>query len=329
MCQDFEKKPRLHICNTFFEKELETKKNLPLHHWIHSHPMVQALQTTPLLYADKEDRILSFHQPLTNDPRWISIDEDLSSYQIEDWGASKAIEEFALKKKIAYRSFNWNLIQTLQSKLFAFTQFPKLASSEALFSKEEILHWIEKTKGPKVLKTFFGTAGKGHFHIEKDRNLESFIEKELTKGQGLVAEPWVQRVLDFSSQWNEGKLIGLTLCKTSEKGRYLSSIVGNYQNWLEKFQKHIDEHLAIVTPFVEKLFHQGFQSHLGIDAFIYQEEGKEKLKAVAEINARKTMGWATLQIEQKKYRNQTIALEIFPLQKEKGSLKSLFYVKVI
>ena len=65
----------LHICNTFFERELASKSKKSLKGWIRSHEIVMQLQFLPLLYAGPEDRILVSDLPDNPDPRLSLIDD--------------------------------------------------------------------------------------------------------------------------------------------------------------------------------------------------------------------------------------------------------------
>src|SRR5271163_3334456 len=55
--------PTLHICNTFFESELESPIEKPLVVWMRSHPVVRMLQTLPMQYASSEDLVLYCDRP--------------------------------------------------------------------------------------------------------------------------------------------------------------------------------------------------------------------------------------------------------------------------
>ena len=206
---------RLHICNTFFEKELENATPRPLAEWMRSHRVVRLLQTLPLLYASPEDFVLVSDLPQDPDPRLRLLDEAPSASKIEDWGASLAIAAWAKKRQIPYAMPDWEAVKTINSKAFSYSHSPRLSGSALLHGKEEVLRWIDTTPGPKVLKTSFGTSGQGHFHVGKSKNLDSFLSRELAKAHPLIGEPWVERVLDFSTQWKDGDLLGATICQNT------------------------------------------------------------------------------------------------------------------
>lgn len=280
--------PTLHICNTFFETELLSKKILPLSSWMRAHPAVRKLQTLPLLYAEPEDFVL-ISDPSIQDPRLKLIDSPLPPCRIEDWGASPAIQAWAEKNNHIYSMPDWQTVKTIHSKLFSHAHSKSLPGSALLLSEKEALLWIEKTPGPKVLKAPIAAAGQGHFHLEVGKDPSAFFKKYSFP---LLGEPWVERVLDFSTQWENGNLLGATLLESGPKGSYRATRVG--PNLFKTRDWALEEHLEEVKPVLREIKTLGYFGPLGIDAFIYKENGKETLRPIVEINARKTMGYVAL-----------------------------------
>jgi hypothetical protein len=289
----------IHICNTFFERELETGEKKPLTAWMRSHPAVLQLQFLPLLFAEENERILVSDLPENPDPRLALLDNLLTPDQIRDWGPSPAIQNWAEKHRCTYSIPPINQLREINSKIFSYTQSPRLPGSALLEKKEDVSSWIEKTPGPKVLKTAFGTAGNGHFHVGSSRSLEPFLRAQFDQGLALIGEPWVERVFDFSTQWKAGRLLGAAVFETEEKGTYQATIAGPTETIFGPYLWALKEHLEIARPLVDKIVERGFLGNLGIDAYVYKTD-RLRLQPVVEINGRKTMSWAALQIQQKK-----------------------------
>lgn len=276
----------LHICNTFFEKELETSAERPLADWMRSHPVVMQLQFLPLLYSAPQDSILVSDLPPNPAPR-LCLAPPPRVTRIEHWGPSRAIAAWAAAHYIPYPIPNWELICKINSKVFSFTESPRLPGAELLQTEAEIASWITKTPDPKVLKTPFGTAGQGHIKNPKISDVKRLYIAPL------IGEPWVERVQDFSTQWKNGELVGITVFENEPNGTYKGTYAGQVEPWALK------EHLAVAQPLVEKIKHLGYSDHLGIDSYIYLWEGKKRVQPIVEINARKTMSWVALQMPQK------------------------------
>lgn len=276
---------RLHICNTFFERELETSSRKPLTEWMRAHPIISQLQFLPLLYAGPDDHILVSDLPDHPDPRLCHIDHPPPNVPLEHWGPSLAIAAWAKAHNIPYEIPPWDIVRKINSKIFSFTESPQLPHAELLETSKEIKAWIEKTPGPKVLKTPFGTAGAGH---KVNPNV-----KQLYIGP-LIGEPWAERILDFSTQWKNGQLLAVTVFENEPNGTYKGTHPGTVDSWA------LEEHLAIAKPLVEKIAQMGYLGHVGIDAFIYLWAGKKRVHPVVEINARKTMSWVSLHMPEKR-----------------------------
>lgn len=303
---------RLHICNTFFEAELESTTLRPLAEWMRISPVVHQLQFLPLLL---ENQILVTDLPENPNPRLCTLDNPPLTCQIEDWGPSLAIKTWAKSRGIPYEIPDWEIVKKVNSKIFSFEESPKIPGATLLHNPSEVSHWIVKTPGPKVLKTAYGTAGRGHFHVGKDKNLEGFLKKQTLP---VIGEPWVERVLDFSTQWKDGELLGTTIFENEQNGTYKCTIAGPWKS--QSFDWALEEHLAIAKPLVEKIKKLGFSGNLGIDAYIYRWEGKEKLQPVVEINGRKTMSWVALQVQKNRFPEKRVR---FSYKKcEKGLLPS-------
>ncbi len=308
--------PTLHICNTFFESELESPIEKPLGVWMRSHPVVRMLQTLPVQYASSEDLVLVSDL----------IDAPLRVCRIEDWGASRAIAAWANVRGIPYSMPDWETVQTVNSKIFSFSHAPKLPFASLFQSEKEVLDWIEKTPGRKVLKTAFGTAGRGHFHIPgkgvasqnshnlTERGIAAFLKREFAKGLKVIGEPWVERTLDFSTQWKDSVLLGQAVFENAENGSYRATLAGPRHEIFGAYEWALEEHLAMAKPILEKVSKLGFFGHLGIDAFVYRWEGKERVQPIVEINGRKTMSWAALQIQEKKFPGRPMRFAFSPEQ---------------
>ena len=169
-----------------------------------------------------------------------------------------------------------------------------------------------------VLKTPFGTAANGLRLLEKSDSLSSSLEawiQAIFETQGsLIVEPWLNRVFDFSVQLNATssglKPIAYTQLLNNQRGQFRGI-------HLHRFDRGIAPEIArfLMTPVNRqpRLYHtfdnrvlpqlsealsmRSYQGPLGIDSFVYRDPfGELKLKPIAEINPRYTMGRIGLEI---------------------------------
>jgi hypothetical protein len=249
-------------------------------------------------------------------PRLHLLSEKKLPYErVEAWGASRAVSAWAEERGLACPIPPWEIVRQVNSKLFSFSESPKLEGARLIYNEEELHAWIESLPGPKLLKSGFGVAGQGHFFLTpgyEEKKLRAFLEREWREALPLIGEPWVERLLDFSTQWFVGKdlqFLGATLCETDAKGVHLLNRVGEEAELFKSVQAYLDQHRQIARPILEKMRSFGYFGNVGIDAFLYKKEGTTLLHPVVEINARKTMGWAALMLQRKYFPHAFIALE--------------------
>ncbi len=310
---------KLHLANTNFEWEIAANKIYPVEKGLENHQIFLQLQFLPFLYADPKDGVAVTHEP--NDHFWKALELEgiqpselhlLSSKkvpydQVETWGASRNAAEWAKHHKISYEIPAWDIIAKVNSKEFSFTNSPRLPGAALLHTEEEAKKWLSKLKGPAVLKTCFGVSGKGHMLVDSHTPPQKtfhFLNKEWRLKRPVIAEPWVTRLLDFSTQWEitpKGKIeyIGVSICENDTKGRYLTTRTGDVPAYFGMYFPCFDEHMSVAKQVLKKMAALGYFGNVGIDAMLYQQNTipcKILLQPIVEINARKTMGWAALQM---------------------------------
>jgi len=284
----------LHLCNTFFEWELSGLLPLSLEAAFAQTPIFLQLQYLPTVYADPSDGILTIDMLSQNPPY----------KQLETWGASLLAKVWADERKIAYEIPNWDLVKMVNSKAYSFAKSP-LPGGKLLREGEPI---------PKdvVLKTCFGTAGRGHLFSSSPK-AKSFCAEQWDLGLPVISEPWVDRICDFSTQWkiypNKAiEFIGLTFCRTTTSGAHQSNVVGDHK-LEERYSVFIAAQKEKAQTVLEEMADWGFFGEVGFDAMIY---GNNLLQPIVEINARKTMGWATLMVQRKHHPNQRVEMAYIP-----------------
>jgi hypothetical protein len=232
------------------------------------------------------------------------------------WGASKQVFEWATQKGLIYAMpTDWEMIKEINSKAFSANRYP-LEGAEQLFNEKELAHWFSDLPGKKILKTCFGVSGKGNrLGEELKPSLLSFCKQEWAKDRPIIAEPWLERFFDFSTQWfihrdGEIELLGPTVFIVDSKGSYQGTYAGQAAQLFGSYYPFLEEHLESVAPLLLEIARMGFFGHLGIDAFLYRKNGEIKLRPVVEINARETLSLAALQIQKRSFEGRNVALQI-------------------
>lgn len=304
----------LHICNPYFESELKGEVFSSLEGATLTHPILMQLQFLPLLYAAPEDGLIVsakpnknfFEESILSMPNSLHFPEDqISSYKkIIDWGASPLIAGWAKRKGISYSIPPFSLVKTISSKVFSFTRSP-LPGARCINSRKELDQFKKNIGMPAVLKDCQERAGRGHFFLFPNHPInEKALEAFLARGYPFIAEPWVERIIDFSTQWEitekrEIHYLGITLCHNDAFGKYLTSEVGH-----PTFTADISFHRSLV----EEIAQMGFFGNIGIDAMIYKMRGEKHVQPIVEVNPRKTMGYVALALQKRHFPGKHLLL---------------------
>lgn len=170
-----------------------------------------------------------------------------------------------------------------------------------------------------VVKQAFGLAGHNALRLWEPELLESqrrWLEKSLQGGGQVVVEPWLERLADFSMQFEMEasglRLRGYTGLVTDARGQFLANTAAaNFARALPPTVlacfREVPGAAAALRATMEavgrdletELRAVGYRGPVGVDAFVYRDaEGHARLKPVVEINPRFTMGRLTLELMQ-------------------------------
>ncbi|MBM3208025.1 MAG: hypothetical protein FJZ57_05400 [Chlamydiae bacterium] len=329
----------LRIANPQFEIELENDKTHNFIDSFHLHPIFLQLQYLSYLYGDESDFVLTTHHPeegylkrLANlgisPPRGLLLDSCyLPDMPIDCWGYTPSLKKWAEVKNKTFTYPNLDVVKKVNRKDFSFLISPKLSGSKILTNLEEVKLWIEETPGTKVAKSVFGLSGRGHIFLTDDitDRAISFFIKQWKKKLPIIGEPWVDRILDFSTQWIIHKdktvdYIGPTICCNDAKGSYQKTIILPNESIGENFDPFLKIHKDVCKTILNYLASLDFYGNVGIDAMIYNEKGALKLHPVVEINARKTMGYVALMLQRKHFAENKLCLSYTNDRKEDNLL---------
>ena len=298
----------LHVVNTQFEWECSTATHIDLKKSFLIHPNHVQYQFLAFLYGKPEDYVLLTHEPeptywdqlkkiRPDHPKPTYIDDlqpDIT--YIESWGASRLIDTWATLHDLTYVHPDESVVSEVGSKEFSFVHSPQLPDSALIKNAQELQRWGEDSTFPKVLKTSFGAAGRGHQILQCKTALHcsktiDFCDKEWSAGRPIIGEPWVDRLCDFSTQWMISKsqihYLGCTKMECDHRGMYRGTQLITHALPEAQYQQEV------AYPILKIMQNMGFFGQVGIDGFIYDQT---ILHPINEINPRKTMGWLAMQL---------------------------------
>ena len=240
----------VYLANTDAEFEYADAAHGSFSHSWSKYPLCLQLQYLPLLYADPDDLVAVTSIPdesylvrlMQKDwwakglPKMILIDQaqNLNGVECLSWGPSRRVKAWAELSGASYTMpSDWAVVCTVNSKAFSF-RYCSLPNAARLENEEELLRWLKANAGPKVLKTCYGLSGRGNFRMEGNQaspELLSFCRKEWGQRRPVIGEPWLNRLLDFSTQWKifpdkKFELIGATRFATDPFGNYQGTVAG-------------------------------------------------------------------------------------------------------
>lgn len=163
-----------------------------------------------------------------------------------------------------------------------------------------------------VFKAPFGTASGGNRCLMAGELLGPVLRTWLDsviKEQGeVVVEPWLDRVYDFSIQFDMGssglKLLAFTRLINNSRGQFRGIVCNGFCKDADRsLTRFLMERSTgrprvyswfqdVLTPRLEAVLKRvGYKGPIGLDTMVYRDpEGQLRLKSVVEVNPRYTMG---------------------------------------
>lgn len=178
----------------------------------------------------------------------------------------------------------------------------------------------ELGSGSFVIKAPFSTAGRERLNREMEEDWSDrerdWIAQTLSAQGSVVVEPWLDRLLDFSIQYQrkgpgELRRLGYMLLENTKLGQFRSATVpGRLTDGLDEEVRralfagsprvgHLAEFLeATLEPMLEAwLAEHSYVGPLGVDALFYRAaDGAPRFKPLVEVNPRYTMGRVVLEL---------------------------------
>lgn len=331
----------IHLANTDFEFELATPEQGSFEEVWQKYPLCLQLQFLPLLYAEADEAIAVIAPPPASFtekilhlglwkseqelPRWECLNsKNLERYKsCQSWGYSQNVQKWAKDRGLRYDMPDWDTVKEVNSKAFTYDYAPRLEGAASIKNLEDLTLWLTTVPGPKVLKTCFGLSGRGNRLIENNTlspSVLSLCQKEWQQGRPVIGEPWLNRILDFSTQWfisqqGDIELVGATRFETDSQGSYQGTLAGPSAQLFGTMHPFLDQHCHFAYPLLEYAASKKFWGYVGLDALLYRNSQEQvELYPIVELNGRRTMSLAALCFQKKWFPDQVIALRFLPNQ---------------
>ncbi|MCP4846788.1 MAG: ferritin-like domain-containing protein [Verrucomicrobiaceae bacterium] len=168
-------------------------------------------------------------------------------------------------------------------------------------------------EGTFLFKAAYACAGRGHRRSDRDLDgLRRWLGNVISGHGCVIAEPWLERVMDFSALYEvkAGRvdLVGMTRIENDASGRFRgisvapkwSKLLGeevaeflfSEVQCMQWYERKIPEAIADLLP--------GYCGPVGVDAMVHRRsDGTLALRHVVELNVRMTMGRVALELQKK------------------------------
>lgn len=236
--------------------------------------------------------------------------------RFEPWGMSRRARRFTEALPVEFRRRDERPDEpAYASKVWA-ARLPEAAAFPVRLCRTMAEVRDALFPGWSVVKAPLGASGRNALRVAPhgiEIHQARWIERTLAAQGGVLVEPWVERLADFSVQLDVGgagkTVLGVTRFLTDARGQYIG-------HWLNAPYAGLD-------PTVVRVLHQrdylatlertgravaaalaaaGHRGPAGMDAFIYRTgEGDVALRPLVEVNARYTMGRIALALERRLY----------------------------
>jgi len=167
-----------------------------------------------------------------------------------------------------------------------------------------------------VVKQALGLAGANAIRLWEPELLETqrrWMAESLEAGQTLVVEPWLERLADFSVQFERTdaglRRVGFTDLFNDHRGQFLANaaspgferrpptrVTTAFRAWPDAPALIRRVYEVVARALEPRLAEVGFRGPLGLDALVHATPEGPRLKPVVEINPRYTMGRLTLEL---------------------------------
>lgn len=173
--------------------------------------------------------------------------------------------------------------------------------------RDVVAKWPAWARASFACKPVWGTSGRGRL-----RGREGALQvgpdwrpDAKRHRRGFLIEPWLERTADISSLWRideEGhlELLGVTRQEVRPSGLYLGCELAGTESVPMAATTFDDEFVDKSRRLVAAAAAEGMRGPCGVDGFIWRDQdGKARLRAAVELNARFTAGHVAVGLARK------------------------------
>lgn len=245
-------------------------------------------------------------------PRFVSSEPDLprgADWELVPWGWTSQLLAWGRKQGWSCPAPPIDIVRQVNSRIFRWELEVELGvalpGSVVIKSVQQLLAHVAQHAADGagwVLKANFGMAGRERSlgrGPKVEEHVLNWARKRLATSDGLVFEPWLDRMSEAGFQWRipaagEPQLVGITRLLTDTAGGYRGSRIAT------RFQEY-DDWQRVIEPtrtVAQRLQSLGYWGPLGVDVMRYRVARDQfAYRPLQDVNARWTMGRIALGLQ--------------------------------
>lgn len=235
------------------------------------------------------------------------------------------------------KAFSVELLRDLLPKIQPWVGLmPEAIVGQSCDQIGEVEECLARWPRPVVLKAAFGVAGRGHMLVreaELREEVRRWAETVLAEEKALVVEPWLDRVMDFSVQYEVSepmRVKGFTRLHNDARGQFRACSVERRfsEGCSDEVLRFFHAHRKLIEHFYREtlpealgplLAAEGFAGPLGVDAMLFRDQdGQLRHQPIVEINPRVTMGRVALDLARQTARGKRVIFEVLTKRHWRG-----------
>ncbi len=198
---------------------------------------------------------------------------------------------------------------------------------------EDIENFIQKSQFRQLVKSPYSSSGRGLLWLPPGKisgSSAQILQGMLRKQATVSIEKVLNKQLDFSMHFTahpsgEISFCGYSIFSTNDKGAYTGSRIASQQYMINMLSSYIDPELLInvknnLLTILKEKYTPVYQGSIGVDMLIYEDNGTHHLHPCLEINLRKSMGYLTLQLQQKYIHEDALGYFFVDYDSKKGNI---------
>ena len=232
-------------------------------------------------------------------PRLVNVNERFNSgVTAHPWGWDEDAEK--IFKTMGVNTFrpDFDIVKKINSREccheLSLIKKSGVPGSILLSSASDVRDFFENNPTfPLVIKPAHGNSGFGFIRVNEppDKTVTDKI-LQLIKNNIVIAEPWLNRIMDISSSVDihaDGSLGAIRhyRCFVDSRGTFFGVYLAADDSRLSRHTQFLDGYVKTYAGYIYK---SGYFGPVGFDSFVYlKKDGSEALAPVIEINARHVM----------------------------------------